>query len=221
MLTLVTPPAALLSAAQAKARAPALADAPDTLVNTLIASATAVLDGRDGLLGRAIGAQTWDWKPEGDFRLSIRWCGDRLNSSGLWHYLELPLPPLQGVTSITYKDSNGDPQTWASSDYHVSGVGGVGRVTLKSGASWPTLGDYPEPLTVRFVAGYTTVPEPILQEIAKAAITDYASADREPGIASVTTEAGTVAYSFASNRTSRGVLLESVTSGALAQYRVF
>lgn len=145
MLILVTPPSPILSAAQAKARAPALADAADVLVEGEIKAATEIIDGRDGLLGRAIGAQTWDWKPDCETRSAAFW----RNGWRVWpgyEYLELPLPDLQSVTSIKYLDSNGDTQTWASSNYHVSGIGGRGRVTLKSGSSWPTLGDYPEPI---------------------------------------------------------------------------
>jgi hypothetical protein len=57
----------------------------------------------------------------------------------------------------------------------VTGVGDRGRVALKSGASWPTLGcGWPEPVIIQFRAGYidtgdspptANVPAPIIAAI--------------------------------------------------------
>ena len=83
--------------------------------------------------------------------------------------MELPRPPLQSVTSITYCDSAGVSHTFAAANYRVDTSGLLGRVVLKYGYEWPTETlDPGSPIAVRFVAGYaTTVAIP---DIAKAAV---------------------------------------------------
>lgn len=56
---LVTPPAAVVSPAEAKAQSYALSALSDAQVEVLIAGATASLDGPNGLLKKCIGLQTW------------------------------------------------------------------------------------------------------------------------------------------------------------------
>jgi uncharacterized phiE125 gp8 family phage protein len=117
-----------------------------------IAAVRAHLDGPDGILGRALVTQTWD--------LKLR-CFPAV--------IELPLPPLQSVTSITYIDANGDTQTLSESAYQVSGIGGSQRgcISPAYGERWPSIRDVPEAVTVRFVAGYGDdgVPPAIKQAI--------------------------------------------------------
>lgn len=56
---LVTPPAPILTAEEAKKIAASLSGLTDEQVNILIAAGTAQLDGPNGLLKRCIGEQTW------------------------------------------------------------------------------------------------------------------------------------------------------------------
>jgi hypothetical protein len=58
----VTPPDPIVTAADAKARVPALSAVDDGVVDALLMAMTAALDGPDGYLQRAIGVQTWDFK---------------------------------------------------------------------------------------------------------------------------------------------------------------
>ena len=46
--------------------------------------------------------------------------------------IELPRPPLQSVSSITYVDTAGATQTWSSDDYQVDTKGIVGRRKFSS-----------------------------------------------------------------------------------------
>lgn len=102
-------------------------------------------------LGRALITQTWtltlDRFPHGP--------------------IELPRPPLQSVTSITYIDSDGASQTWGSSLYRVDTAAQPGRITPAYGESYPTTRDVTGAVTVTFVAGYgaaaADVPRPIRQ----------------------------------------------------------
>jgi len=96
---------------------------------------------------RALVTQTWDL------------CLDAWPTDA---FIELPYPPVQSVTSITYTDADGIVTTLPTTEYGVDTAADPGRVTLKYGKSWPgvTLGTV-NPIVVRFVAGYgaaVTVP---------------------------------------------------------------
>jgi len=103
------------------------------------------------LLGRALITQTWtvffaDW-PDGD-------C------------FEIPRPPLQTISSIKYKDVDGDQTTWSTDYYIVDIDSDPGLVTLGYEKSWPSSALYPSnPIEIEFIAGYgltvATVPEDI------------------------------------------------------------
>lgn len=114
-------------------------------VDALMATVTGYVDGKDGILNRAIITQTWDWTFDafpGDSRHNPR------------ASLFVPLPPLQSVTSVTYIDSAGDEQTLAASEYDVDTDSEPGRITPAYGETWPTTRDVDNAVTVRFVAGY-------------------------------------------------------------------
>ena len=68
--------------------------------------------------------------------------------------IEIPLPPLQSVTYLKYKDSAGDLQTWDSSNYIVDINSEPGRIVLAYGKSWPMTYDEIQAVQIRFVAGY-------------------------------------------------------------------
>lgn len=82
-------------------------------------------------------------------------------------YLALPRPNLLTVTSVQYVDTNGDTQTFSSSDYSVDTASLPGRIILDYGVSWPSTRCQPNAVTVTYTAGYgaTTdaVPESIKQ----------------------------------------------------------
>lgn len=131
----------------------------DEVIESYIAAAIGNLDGRDGWLGRALGAQTWELRlPE--------FC----ERNG--REIKVPLPPLISIDSVKYYDTNDTLQTLSADDYEVVGAGGFGkaRLVLKTGKSWPGLAKRSENVVVRFTAGYVdtgsppspNVPAPIL-----------------------------------------------------------
>jgi len=89
---------------------------------------------------RALISSTWDYTME---RFPY---GDE----PLW----LPKSPLASVTSVKYYDADGTQQTWTSSEYVVFTDRQPGCIRLASDAAWPSVGTRPQPVTVRFVAGY-------------------------------------------------------------------
>lgn len=119
----------------------------DPTLNALIAVARQAVEVE---MERALITQTWDWFkdafPSGDF--------------------EVPKPPLGSVTSIKYRDTNGDEQTWASANYNVDTDSAPGRIEAAYGVSYPSTRAMNNAVTVRFVAGYGDagdVPESIKQ----------------------------------------------------------
>ena len=149
-LTLVTPPAgALVSLAEAKMHLRVEHDAEDDYLPTLIASAEALVGGRDGWTGRALLEQTW-----------------RLVLPGfpIAPTIRLPFPPLQSVTHVKYYDANNDLQTYAASNYLVQTGDTPGRLDLLATIGWPSAYSRRDAVEVEFVCGYAdaaSVPAPV------------------------------------------------------------
>lgn len=87
--------------------------------------------------------------------------------------IEIPLPPLQSITSITYMDTDGATRTLSSSLYRVIGSESApitpkcqpGKVLTIVGEVWPATQEDIETVTIRFTCGYgaagAAVPEGI------------------------------------------------------------
>lgn len=130
MLALVTAPTVTpVSLTEVKADLRVIHSGDDAMLQTLLDAAVTSLDGAEGTLGRCMVTQTWDWTTD-DFT----------------EELKIPLPTLQSITSITYRDADGATQT--ATGHLISGQ----RVTMPDG--WPATDGNPGAVTVRFVAGY-------------------------------------------------------------------
>lgn len=70
--------------------------------------------------------------------------------------LACPLIPLGSVTSIKYRDTDGNQQTWSSSNYVVSTDREPGIIRLAYQVIWPTIRYQPDAVVVRVVAGYAS-----------------------------------------------------------------
>lgn len=82
---------------------------------------------------------------------------------------EVPLPPLQTVSSIIYTDKDGDNTTITAGTYVVDNKSYPARVNLSYGYSWPT--DTLQTLNavrVRFIAGYGDNPNDIPEDYRQA-----------------------------------------------------
>jgi uncharacterized phiE125 gp8 family phage protein len=147
-LTLVTAPAEEpITLAEAKLHLRVSHAEEDALITRLIKSARRRCEAETR---RALVTQTWDLVlPE--------WpCEDRR--------IVVPLAPLQTITSVSYVDPAGATVVLPSGDYKVR-PGSPGLVMLRASKSWPSLTSDPDPITVRFVAGYgaaAAVPESLL-----------------------------------------------------------
>lgn len=101
------------------------------------------------------------------YRLSMNSLGDTQyrNDAG---EIEIPLPPLQSVSSITYVDTAGTAQTLTSSLYTVDSYSEPGRIAVAYNATWPADRADTNAVAITFVAGYGVayqVPERIKQAI--------------------------------------------------------
>ena len=124
----------------------------DSLISPLITAARMHFDGRDGILGRCLITQTWDYT---------------INRFPVDDCIRLPLAPVASITSITYTDSAGASQTFDSGSYSLnSDLDWLPRIDLGYEKTWSDTRDIPDAVTIRFVAGYgfpADVPDPIKQ----------------------------------------------------------
>lgn len=68
--------------------------------------------------------------------------------------LEIPLPPLQSVSSIKYFDSSNVEQTWDSASYTVDTDAVMPKVYPAIDQVYPSSRYYPKSVTVRVLTGY-------------------------------------------------------------------
>jgi uncharacterized phiE125 gp8 family phage protein len=160
MLRLIEPPdpdTPVLTLDEAKAYLEHVDDDHDDVIRRLITAATEKLDGRDGILGRALHPQTWE-----------------LILSGFpAREIELPLPPTLQVLSVTYLNANREERELTEGDeFRVITSGWEGHVLVPSqGHPWPATAAEPDAVRFRFRSGYeivdgkSTVPEQIRQTI--------------------------------------------------------
>jgi uncharacterized phiE125 gp8 family phage protein len=149
-LRLITPPAALpVTLGEAKAYIRVDGDFEDAGISAMIAAAVNMLDGRGGILGRALEPQTWE--------LAL----DRFPA----REIRLPLGPVASVTSVAFTDPEGGAGTVSASNFEVdNGEAFGGWIVPHSGFAWPATMDLINAVRVRFVAGLGA-PEGVKQAI--------------------------------------------------------
>lgn len=143
-----------LSVAEAKAQCKIEVSDDDTLFGTLITSARQWCE---AFTHRALAPQTWDLK---------------LDGFPCWA-IEVSMPPVTGIGSVTYVDTNGDTQTLTATTHYTTDLPAgpmalPARVVPAYGVVWPVTRCVPNAVTVRFTAGYTSsgvnvIPEAIKQ----------------------------------------------------------
>lgn len=71
--------------------------------------------------------------------------------------IELPRPPLQGITSLEYLDADNVTQVMeAEVDYSAETVSEPGRLYLLPGISWPSTYDVPNAVKITYLAGWSS-----------------------------------------------------------------
>ena len=152
-LTLVTAPTTEpLSLTEAKAQLRLDSDADDRLIQLLI---TAAREWVEGQTKRALVSQVWDQTMDGNW--PWKHGGPRI---------ELEKNPVISIGSITYATGASPNPTLAASQYTSVTRNHGSYIVPAYGITWPTVRSVPEAVTVRFTAGYTTVPKPLVHAIA-------------------------------------------------------
>lgn len=129
----------ILSVADFKTEHRILHSVEDTKIEDAIKEAYYRLDGPKGKLGRAILTQSWKGVID-KFAIAI----------------EIPLPMLQSVTQIRYRDVNGTWTVLSTSIYGVDVYGLLGTVYLKKDQTWPDIYTEPGSIEISFTAGWGT-----------------------------------------------------------------
>lgn len=140
----VTPPPPAVEWAAAKKHLKLSSDAEQTYVEGLIAAATAMLDGPDGAMGRAIGPQTLE------LRGSARSMGREVR---------LPFGPVSKLVSVSYLTAADESVEAETSDFEL-----LGDYLAPKGAAfaWTSCSDHREAVRIRYEAGYADgIPAPI------------------------------------------------------------
>jgi uncharacterized phiE125 gp8 family phage protein len=109
----------------------------DALLGSLIASATATLDGYGGLLGRALITQGWRQKFD-DFPAS--------------NTIPLPLGRVQAVGAVSYLDERDEQASFTA--WHLIETHLGPAIMLDDDATWPTTATRPDAVTISWTAGY-------------------------------------------------------------------
>lgn len=116
-------------------------DDDDGIIAIYLAAAVAYIDGKTGILGRALQEQTWEMTLD-----SFPCYGQGI---------EIPLPPLLSVESVLYDDLEGTEQTIDPDNYVVDTASFPGRVQPAGTFMWPSSADNVNSVRIRFRAGYT------------------------------------------------------------------
>jgi len=123
----------------------------DTLIDGLIKAARIYCENQTR---RAFVSQTWEYTKNG-------FCGA----------IELPIMPVISVTSVSYVDPTGNTQIFTEGTspdvpkYSVFTDAPRTLIEPKYNVTWPITQDVRNAVTVRFVAGYATVPQDIITAI--------------------------------------------------------
>jgi len=152
ILTRVTGPESLLTLAEAKAHLRALHDDEDSYISDLLESATAELDGPEGMYGYPVADQRWQmvtFGPDVNGRLSF------------------PVTPVRSLFSVAYWPVGGGAQVvhtgaTLTANWQLSAGDTWAYMTPVSDV-WPGLADREDALTIQFNAGYSPVPADIKQ----------------------------------------------------------
>jgi len=136
-ITVITAPTfEPVTLAEAKAHLRVSHTAEDSLITALI---TVAREQAESYTQRSICAQTLDYSRDA-FLLQF----------------ELPLCPLQSVTSIKYIDLNGTEQTLAEAEYQVNSQSIPAIIALAHGKVWPCVRSELNAVRIRYSAGYAT-----------------------------------------------------------------
>lgn len=135
----ITPPDPVVTLEQAKAHLKVDADDEDVLIEAYVAAATGHIDGPDGWLGRALGAQVLEARCD----------------AGCGSVIRLPFRPIIELVSVSYLDGSGVEQM---ADLDAFDLRGCDLAPVASSWPWAAGSSRAEAVRVRYRAGYPDDP---------------------------------------------------------------
>lgn len=165
----LTPPAAEpVTLAEAKAHLRVEDTAEDSYITALIATARVAAE---SFTARAFLTQSWRLQRDA-------WPSDPCRP-----WIDLPRPPVLGVTEVRVRSADGDATVWDSALYSVDLAAAPGRLYRRPGVLWPLLGRSLAGIEIDYDAGYgaaaSDVPAPIRHAILMQVA--YLFEHRDPG----------------------------------------
>lgn len=168
-LTLVTPPSGEpVTLSDLKAQLRLDTSYEDSLLSDYLTAARTLVEEYSRL---ALLTQTWSYSLDGSpiDRLGLAGWPLLLPNTVRESTLELPRPPLQSVTSVTFYDAGGAATVFDPGNYWVDTTTYPGRIALRQGKTWPVLLRNVNSFVVQYVSGYgasgTSVPAPIRRAV--------------------------------------------------------
>lgn len=141
----VEPVVTPVSLGEAKAHCRITHSDEDALITDLIGAAVSMVE---DYCGRSIMAQTW-----------------QLTLDGFAERIILPRGPVSAISGFTYLDADGASTTVPATIYAEDLDADPQAIVREPRQSWPSPGDYVNPVTITYTAGYSTVPAAIKQAI--------------------------------------------------------
>ena len=114
--------------------------------------------------------------------------------------IDVPFGSLSSVTTLEYIDTDGNSQTWASSNYEVDTARDAGCVWLAYDISWPSIRSIQNAVTLTYVAGAATPDIPRVAWQAVMLQVSHAFENREPILVGVTSKEIEQGYKACVNR---------------------
>lgn len=160
-LTQAAPGAVALATADAKTHMRISGSGDDTYIAALIEVATKSLESSlaGALINRTV-TYKLDRFPSAPYALTyVPDCGA----------IDLPLAPVQSVTSVQYVDDAGATQTFSAGSYSLDAGSRPARILLNTDAAWPSTRVQPLAVTLTYVAGYgaaqSALPAPLVHAL--------------------------------------------------------
>lgn len=138
-------PASLITLAEAKDHLEIDHTDKDAFITALVAAASQMIDGYDGMIGKTVGEQT--------IAYSI--------SDTPPDHIDLPVFPVKSLQSVSYFDTGGNPQTINVNNFRLVGNEDYAWLETVDGFTWPTVFDRHDAITFSLLCGFAEVPEAI------------------------------------------------------------
>lgn len=142
ILTMTGAPAPLVTLAEAKAHLEYADTDRDGYINSLIAAATEMLDGPEGMIGKAVGEQVWTY--------ALRYVPTDI--------IDIPIVPVKALQAVTYFDADNVSQTINVNQFRLVANEDFAYLEPVDGFTWPVLYDRGDAVTFTLQLGMAEVP---------------------------------------------------------------